>query len=450
MIRLEPVDSFSYLVLFSGSIINPFNLKIIIGLVVLVFLLAGSALMSGSEVAYFSLRPEDIDRFRNSKDKKSLTVLKLYGKPEKLLSTILVANNTINITIVLLSAFLSTKIFSFSPDSVLGFIVEAVIITFLLLFFGEIMPKVYASKNNVATALFMARQLAILEKIFSPVTSLLIFSSSFVQKRTGKRKANISMDDLSDALELTSDDLDEEEKILKGIVNFGNTNVSAIMCPRMDVTAVDIKSGFSQIIPVIISSGFSRIPVFSESFDNVKGILYAKDVLPYMKNPDSFKWQSLLRPPYFVPETKKINDLLKEFQVKKIHMAVVIDEYGGTSGIVTLEDILEEIVGEITDESDEDEVLYTKIDEKTFLFKGKILLNDFFRVLGYGDDPFEDVRGESETLAGLILELTGEIPEKNQTVKYRNFSFIIESADRRRIKEIRVEINQNDGNPEKE
>jgi putative hemolysin len=450
VIQLEPVDSFSYLVLFSGSIINPFNLKIIIGLVVLVFLLAGSALMSGSEVAYFSLRPEDIDRFKNSKDKKSLTVLKLYSKPEKLLSTILVANNTINITIVLLSAFLSTKIFSISPDSVLGFIVEAVIITFLLLFFGEIMPKVYASKNNVATALFMARQLTILEKIFSPITSLLIFSSSFVQKRTGTRKANISMDDLSDALELTSDDLDEEEKILKGIVNFGYTNVSAIMCPRMDVTAVDIQSGFSQIIPVIISSGFSRIPVFSESFDNVKGILYAKDVLPYMKNPDSFKWQSLLRPPYFVPETKKINDLLKEFQVKKIHMAVVIDEYGGTSGIVTLEDILEEIVGEITDESDEDEVLYTKIDEKTFLFKGKILLNDFFRVLGYGDDPFEDVRGESETLAGLILELTGEIPEKNQTVKYRNFSFIIESADRRRIKEIRVEINQNDGNPEKE
>jgi gliding motility-associated protein GldE len=450
VIQVEPASSFSYLVLFSESIFNPINLKIIIGLAVLVILLAGSALMSGSEVAYFSLRPEDIDRFKNKKDKQSLTVLKLYGKPEKLLSTILVANNTINITIVLLSAFLSTKIFSFSPDSVIGFIIEAVAITFLLLFFGEIMPKVYASKNNVSTALFMARPLVLMEKIFSPITSLLIFSSSFVQKRTGTRKANISMDDLSDALELTSDDLDEEEKILKGIVNFGNTNVSAIMCPRTDVTAADIRSGFSQIIPVIICSGFSRIPVYSGSFDNVKGILYAKDVLPYMKNPDSFKWQSLLRPPYFVPETKKINDLLKEFQIKKIHMAVVIDEYGGTSGIVTLEDILEEIVGEITDESDEDEVFYTKIDEKTYLVKGKILLNYFFRVLGYEEDPFEDVRGESETLAGLILELTGEIPEKNQTVKYRNFSFTIESADRRRIKEIRVVINQNDDNPEKE
>jgi gliding motility-associated protein GldE len=222
------------------------------------------------------------------------------------------------------------------------------------------------------------------------------------------------------------------------------------MCPRIDVTAVDIQSEFSEIIPVIISSGFSRIPVYSESFDNVKGILYAKDVLPYMNNPQMFKWQSLLRPPYFVPETKKINDLLKEFQVKKNHMAIVIDEYGGTSGIVTLEDVLEEIVGEITDESDEDQVLYRKLDDKTFIFEGKILLNDFYRVLGLENEPFEDVKGESETLAGLILELTGEIPEKSQVIKYRNFSFMIESADRRRIKQIRVEIKNEDGSSEKE
>ena len=222
------------------------------------------------------------------------------------------------------------------------------------------------------------------------------------------------------------------------------------MCPRIDVTAVDIQSGFSKIIPVIISSGFSRIPVYSESFDNVRGILYAKDVLPYMNNPDNFKWQSLLRLPYFVPETKKIIDLLKEFQIKKIHMAVVIDEYGGTSGIITLEDILEEIVGEITDESDEDQVMYKKLDEKTYLFEGKILLNDFYKILGLEDDPFEDVRGESETLAGLILELTGEIPRKEQIIKFNNFTFRIESADRRRIKEIRVEINYEKGNNEKE
>jgi putative hemolysin len=296
----------------------------------------------------------------------------------------------------------------------------------------------------------MARPLVILEKIFRPVTSLLILTSSFVKKKTGTLHSHISMNDLSDALELTSTELDEDEKILKGIVNFGNINVSAIMCPRIDVTAVDIQSGFSNIIPVIIKSGFSRIPVYADSFDNVKGILYAKDVLPYMNNPDSFKWQTLLRLPYFVPETKKINDLLKEFQIKKMHMAIVIDEYGGTSGIITLEDILEEIVGEITDESDEDEPHYRQLDEKTYVFEGKVLLNDFNKIVGIENDPFEEVRGESETLAGLILELKGEIPEKQQTIKYDNFTFTILSADRRRIKEIRVVINEKNGNPEKD
>jgi len=248
------------------------------------------------------------------------------------------------------------------------------------------------------------------------------------------------MNDLSDALELASDDINEDEKILKGIVNFGNINVSEIMCPRIDVTSIDIKLGFNKVKSIIIESGFSRIPVYSGSFDSVKGILFAKDVLPYTNNPDNFKWQSLMRPPHFVPETKKINELLKEFQIKKIHMAVVIDEYGGTSGIITLEDVLEEIVGEITDESDEDETLFRRIDEKTYIFEGKILLNDFFKIIELEDDPFEDVRGESETLAGLILELTGEIPQKGQVITYRNFVFRIESADKRRIREILVEI----------
>ncbi|MZP55406.1 MAG: gliding motility-associated protein GldE [Bacteroidales bacterium] len=413
-------------------------------------LLIGSGLMSASEVAYFSLRPEDIEKLRNDKSSKNQSVLKLFSMPEKLLSTILVANNTINVTIVLLAAFISARLFDFSAEPLIGFIVEAIVITFLLLFFGEILPKVFASRNGLQTALFMAFPLTILIKILKPVTSLLIKSSSIVKKRTSRRSSDLSMDDLSDALELTSDELDEDEKILKGIVNFGNISVNAIMCPRIDVTAVDIKLGFCQIISVIIESGFSRIPVYSESFDNVKGILYAKDVLPYMNNTDSFKWQSLLRPPYFVPETKKINDLLKEFQQKKIHMAIVIDEYGGTSGIITLEDILEEIVGEITDESDEDEILYRKIDERTFMFEGKILLNDFLKVLDLDENFFDYVKGESETLAGLILELTGEIPKKNQVIKYGDFKFTIESADRRRIREIRVEYNQADKDLDKE
>jgi putative hemolysin len=442
--QLEPVYPLSFIVLFSDIAFNVPDLKVITGLLILGVLLFGSALMSGAEVAYFSFKPEDLENFKTNKSKKAKTALKLYNNPEKLLSTVLLANNTINIAIVLLAAFLSSELFQFSSE-ILGFIINAVVITFLLLFFGEVMPKVYASRNHIAFALFMAYPLTVIEKILKPVTFLLIFSSSFVKKRTGTRRSNISMDDLSDALELTADDFNEDEKILKGIVNFGNINVSAIMCPRIDVTAIDIRSAFDKIVPAIIDSGFSRIPVYSGSFDNVKGILYAKDVLPYTNNPGSFKWQALLRPPYFVPETKKINDLLKEFQTKRIHMAVVIDEYGGTSGIVTLEDILEEIVGEITDESDEEQPLYHKIDENTYLFEGKILLNDFCKVFDIEEDIFEDVRGESETLAGLILELTGEIQQKDKIIKFGNFIFRIESADRRRIKEIRVEINKDNG-----
>ena len=447
---MEPAFSVNCFGVLSVVVVNPVDLKIIIGFIILAILLIGSGLMSASEVAYFSLRPEDIEKLRNDKSSKNQSVLKLFSMPEKLLSTILVANNTINVTIVLLAAFISARLFDFSAEPLIGFIVEAIVITFLLLFFGEILPKVFASRNGLQTAVFMAFPLTILIKILKPVTSLLIKSSSIVKKRTSRRSSDLSMDDLSDALELTSDELDEDEKILKGIVNFGNISVNAIMCPRIDVTAVEIKLGFCQIISVIIESGFSRIPVYSESFDNVKGILYAKDVLPYMNNTDSFKWQSLLRPPYFVPETKKINDLLKEFQQKKIHMAIVIDEYGGTSGIITLEDILEEIVGEITDESDEDEILYRKIDERTFMFEGKILLNDFLKVLDLDENFFDYVKGESETLAGLILELTGEIPKKNQVIKYGDFKFTIESADRRRIREIRVEYNQADKDLDKE
>ena len=447
--QLEPGNLPANIMLLSGITVNTPDFKTIIGIVVLIILLFASALMSGSEVAYFSLSPADINRLKAAKNKRSSAVLKLYNMPEKLLSTILVANNSINIAIVILAAFISSRSFNFSDTPVLGFIIEVVIITFLILFFGEIMPKVYATKNILPVALVMSLPLLALEKIFKPITSVLIFSSSFVKRRTIPGHNNLSMDDLSDALELTSDDFPEDEKILKGIVKFGNINVSAIMCPRVDVTAFDIKSGFSRIILQIIESGFSRIPVYSGSFDNVKGILYAKDVLPYTNNPDSFKWQALFRPPYFVPETKKINDLLKEFQMKKIHMAIVIDEYGGTSGIVTLEDILEEIVGEIGDESDEDQAMYRQVDENTYIFEGKVLLNDFYRIYNIEGDPFEDVRGESETLAGLILELTGEIPQSGHVIKVGGFIFKIESVDKRRIREIRVVIDKSDDkNPE--
>jgi len=444
LLQLEPGNTLINNLSLSGITVNVPDFKVIIGIVFLIILLVASALMSASEVAFFSLSPADINKLKSSKGKRSRAVLKLYNMPEKLLSTILVANNSINIAIVILAAFISSRSFDFSNTPLLGFIIEVVAITFLILFFGEIMPKVYANQNILPVALLMSLPLLVLEKISKPVTSVLIFSSSFVKRRTIPGQNNLNMNGLSDALELTADDFHEDEKILKGIVKFGNINVSAIMCPRVDVTAFDINSGFCHIIPRIIESGFSRIPVYSGSFDNVKGILYAKDVLPYTNNPDSFKWQALMRPPYFVPETKKINDLLKEFQMKKIHMAVVIDEYGGTSGIVTLEDILEEIVGEFGDEGDDDHEIYRKVDENTYIFEGKVLLNDFYRIYNIEGDPFEDIRGESETLAGLILELTGEIPQNGHEIKEAGFIFRIEAADKRRIKEIRVKLDKKD------
>jgi len=425
------------------------DIKLLFGFLILVILLLLSAIISGSEVAFFSLTPNDLSRLRKEKTRKALSLLSLTAMPDKLLSTILVANNLVNVGIIILSAFLSESLLGESMAPVARFIVEVVAITFIILLFGEIMPKVYATRNHFAVAYNMAVPLSILEKALRPGTAALMFMTKSVRKRSLSRKKKISMNDLSDALDLTADKLEEEKKILKGIVNFGNISVSAIMCPRVDVTALDITEGFSRVIPVITESGYSRIPVYSGSFDNVKGILYAKDVLPYAGSPDSFKWQSLIRPPYFVPETKKINELLKEFQVRKIHMAVVIDEYGGTSGIVTLEDILEEIVGEISDESDVDTPLYRKVDENTYIFEGKILLNDFYKILSLDRDPFADVKGEAETLAGLVLELTGEIPKRNQTIEYGPYIFTIESSDKRRIKEIRVNLkSDNAGSPE--
>jgi len=425
------------------------DIKLLFGFLILVILLLLSAIISGSEVAFFSLTPNDLSRLRKEKTRKALSLLSLTAMPDKVLSTILVANNLVNVGIIILSAFLSESLLGESMAPVTRFIVEVVAITFIILLFGEIMPKVYATRNHFAVAYNMAVPLSILEKALRPGTAALMFMTKSVRKRSLSRKKKISMNDLSDALDLTADKLEEEKKILKGIVNFGNISVSAIMCPRVDVTALDITEGFSRVIPVITESGYSRIPVYSGSFDNVKGILYAKDVLPYAGSPDSFKWQSLIRPPYFVPETKKINELLKEFQLRKIHMAVVIDEYGGTSGIVTLEDILEEIVGEISDESDVDTPLYRKVDENTYIFEGKILLNDFYKILSLDRDPFADVKGEAETLAGLVLELTGEIPKRNQTIEYGPYIFTIESSDKRRIKEIRVNLkSDNAGSPE--
>ena len=419
---------------------NQADLGSILAIIVVLVLLAGSALISGSEVAYFSLSPTDKQNLEDRGSRNSRAVLELIRRPERLLGTILISNNFINVGIVILSSFVMNKLIDFGTSKTLQFLVQVVVVTFLLLLFGEILPKLYANHYAPRFAQFMVYPLKFFEKLFYPISSLLIHSTSMVNKRMAGKKQNISMDDLSGALELTREDISEEKNILEGIIKFGNIDVKEIMKARIDVVSADIKTNLDKLISIAIDSGYSRIPIFDRTFDNVKGILYIKDLLPHIQKSKTFKWQSLVRPPYYVPENKKIDDLLNEFQTKKIHMAIVLDEYGGTSGIVTLEDIIEEIVGEITDESDEDEVFFEKLSSYEYLFDGKILLNDLCKVLEIEDNTFESVRGDADTLAGLILELKGDFPDPGEKTSFRNFEFIIEAVDKRRIRQIRLII----------
>jgi putative hemolysin len=420
--------------------IHPFTVYLIVSIVVVLVLLFVSALVSGSEVAYFSLNANDKQKLKK-KGKTNHLVLKNLEKPENLLATILVTNNFVNIGIIILTANITNNLITIEYSPVLKFLLQVVLITFLLLVFGEILPKLYATHFSLGFARFMAWPLQILEKIFRPLNSLLIVSTSFINTRLQKHQKNVSMDEISQALKLTSEqELSEEKDILEGIVKFGNKNVAEIMKPRVDVVSLDIKTNFKTVLNVIVDSGFSRIPVYVGSFDNIKGILYIKDILPHSHKSDSFNWQTLIRPPFYVPETKKINSLLKEFQKNKVHLAVVVDEYGGTSGIVTLEDILEEIVGEIVDEFDEEDNYFTQISENVFLFDGKTLLGDFFKISKCEETVFDSVKGDAETLAGLILELKGEIPFLYEKIEYNQFHFTIEAVDNRRIKQIKIEI----------
>lgn len=415
----------------------------IISLVLIAILLFSSALISGSEVAYFSLSPKDRQKLSKRKERKNQLILQNLQHPEKLLATILVANNFVNVGIVILSSYATNTLIDFSNAQTIGFLFQIVVITFFLLLFGEIIPKVYATRYSMRVARVMALPLAVIERIFRPINAILISSTSFVNKRMQKQTQNISVDELSQALELTSDhELSEDKDILEGIVKFGNKNAEEVMRSRVDVVALDVKDSYQKVLNVVNESGYSRIPVYSESFDNIRGILYIKDLLPYMHPKEDFRWQSIIRPPFYVPETKKIDDLLEEFQKSKVHMAIVVDEYGGSSGIVTLEDILEEIVGEIADEFDEDENYFTKIAEDKYLFDGKILLSDFYRITGVDEHIFDEHKGDADTLAGLILELRGEIPALHEKITCENFNFSIDSVDKRRIKKIKVEINQ--------
>ncbi len=430
------------MVLASNNIVfYPFSFGIGLGLLGLVLLLIASALISGSEVAFFSLSPLSLNQLEKKGTNSSRIVSLLLNDQERLLATIVVANNFVNVSFVIFSTMITELLVNFSGSPALGFIFKVIVITFILLLFGEIIPKLYANHNPMRFAMLMAHPLMVLEKLLKPMSLLLMKSGSIIYRRVNQKKENLSINDLSHALDITSSSLEEDKLILKGIVDFGNKAVTEIMKPRIDVTAVNISTGMNKLISIIVESGYSRIPVFTETFDNVKGILYVKDLLPHHQKGDSFKWQTLIRPLYFVPETKKINDLLKEFQTQKIHMAVVVDEYGGTTGIVTMEDILEEIVGEISDEFDLEELYFSKLDDMNYIFEGKTPLNDFYKILNLNPDIFDDIRGDADTLAGLILEYGGEIPERNKKIIYKQFEFKIESADNRRIKQIRVCIN---------
>ena len=413
-----------------------------ISLILIALLLISSALISGSEVAYFSLSPKDRQMLNSQKEKNSHFILHNLEHPEKLLATILVANNFVNVGIVILSSYTTNMLVDFSKAPTIGFIFQIVVITFFLLLFGEVIPKVYATRHSLRVARIMGLPLNILERICSPINAILIYSTSFVNKRMQKHSQNISVNELSQALELTADhEISEDKDILEGIVKFGNKNAVEIMRSRVDVEAVDIKDSLDKLVNLINETGYSRIPVYAESFDNIRGILYIKDLLPHINHRENFHWQSLIRPPFYVPETKKIDDLLGEFQKNKVHMAIVVDEYGGSSGIVTLEDILEEIVGDIADEFDEEEHYFTKIDENKYLFDGKIMLNDFYKITGSDDHIFDEIKGDADTLAGLILELKGEIPALHEKIACLNYIFSIDAVDNRRIKKIKVEIN---------
>ena len=416
------------------------NLMWIQWLVVLVLLVC-SALISGTEVAFFSLQLKSLEEDDRSSDIALQRVITLLKNPKRLLATILVANNFINIAIVLVFAVLSESFLGEIENPILMLIIEVGIITGLILIFGEILPKVYANRNALQFSKRMSLVISILDRyLLFWITYPMSKITTFLEKRLGDQKNQFSVDKLSQALELTGDHetTSDEQRILEGIVNFGNTDTREVMCPRMDMFALSDELTLEEILPVILEQGFSRIPVFQEKKDNIKGILYTKDLLPNLDNPN-FVWQDILKPPIYVPENKKLDDLLKEFQQKKIHLAIVVDEYGGTSGLISLEDIMEEIVGDISDEFDEESLSYSKLDEKTYVFEAKISLKDFFKVIHLEEtELFESVKGDSETLAGLLLEIAKRFPKKGQKIRFEGYIFTVEEIDQMRIKQVMV------------
>lgn len=439
---MEP-PSDSLFILF--SFINPISINMVLEFIGIIVLLASSGIISGSEVAFFSLLPKEISELKASESKREKKTALLLERPKLLLATILIANNFINIAIIILSTALTVSLFNFGDHVLLGFLFQVILVTFIILLFGEVLPKIYAVKNKVELSSFMSLPVLWLRKITYPISILLVRSTSFIDKKFKRKVDAISVDNLSHALELTTDETTgkEEKRILQGIVNFGNTDVKQIMTSRVDVFSLDITEKFNSVKTQIIEAGFSRIPAYNGNFDKIEGILYVKDLLPHIEKEDDFEWQKLLRPPFFVPENKKIDDLLNEIQEKKIHLAIVVDEYGGTSGITTLEDIIEEIIGDISDEFDDDDITYSKLDNQNFIFEGKTLLKDFYRITDINhieEEKFEQLKADSDSLAGFVIEQAGRIPIKGEYINFGKFIFIIDAANQRKIITLKVKI----------
>ena len=424
-----------------ASLLHTIDFDFIFGIIAIIMLLACSAFISGSEVALFSLSQKDVNEIQNKDFNKGMLISRLLEKPKKLLATILVANNFVNIAVVIIFSSFSGRFFNEIESPALRFTFEVVLVTFFILLFGEVLPKIYANRNNMDFATKVAVPITVLNNLLSPISVPMRNGIHYIEKKLSVQKGNFSVDQLSQALELTSqsDTTDGEQKILEGIVTFGNTEVRQVMSPRIDVFALNIEHEFKEIMPKIIEKGYSRIPVYKENIDQIEGILFIKDLIPHIDSED-FNWIALLREPFFVPENKKLDDLLKDFQAMKSHLAIVVDEYGGTSGIISLEDVLEEIVGDISDEFDDEDLIYSQIDDNNYLFEGKISLKDFYRILDVDEDEFEKQKGEAETLAGFLLEISGNFPKKRQKITFHNLIFTIENVDKRRIKQIKVTL----------
>ena len=419
--------------------LNPIGFGAFLSAFLACVLLFFSGFASGSEIAFFSLSPTDLSELDEEKNKLDKKIAFLRVDSERTLATILITNNLVNVTIIMLCNFFFASVVDFGNAVWLEFLVITVLLTFLLLLFGEIMPKVYCSQHALAVCRMFAPFIMVLRKVFYPLSSILIRTGVLAEKVVQKENRILSVDDLEQALELTDkEDLKEEKNMLEGIVRFGDETAKEVMTSRQDIVDLNFRSTFPEVIKCIVENNYSRIPVYQDSVDNIRGILYIKDLLPHIGKPSTFRWQSLIRPPYFVPETKKIDDLLRDFQENKVHIAIVVDEFGGTSGLITLEDVLEEIVGEINDEYDEEEKSYVRVNANTYVFEGKTLLTDFYRILDLDDNVFEDVEGDADTLAGLMLELKGDIPSEHERLDYKNFKFEIVELDGHRISKIKV------------